>query len=249
MGNPIILDNTIPQDEDILEILEEYRPKLEVFAVEIGETVNNLNGTKVACRRNECNFGNLITDAMLYVREKDLKKEDKKLDVHIAIVQAGGIKNSIHRGKIRKIDILDAIPFNNTLVIANVTGQRILDALQHSATFYLAEEDGGFLQFSGIRMTYNMSKANGQRVVNVKIRCSECDDDIYEPIQMDKVYRVMFTKFLYTGGDEFVWTSNPNPLEEAEILSNWTDYLAVIEYIKDHTPVNIRNDHRQIVLL
>ncbi|XP_055386861.1 protein 5NUC-like [Condylostylus longicornis] len=248
-GNPILLDYSVPQDNDVLDLLEEYRPGLLVLTESIGQTMNNLNGTKAACRRNECNFGDLICEAMLYVREKELKEKYRRSDVFISIIQAGGIKASIPRGNVSKLDILTAIPFNNTLVIATITGQTLVNALQHSASFYDAEEDGGYLQFSGIRVTYNMSLPVGRRLLNVKVRCSECYGETYHPIRLDKNYKVMFTKFLFTGGDQYIWNSNSNPLEEAEIMSNWTDYLAAIEYIQDMSPINYRTDHRQVVLV
>lgn len=56
-GTPILLNGTIPRDEDLLELLNDYRPAVEALEKQIvGETKVKLDGD---CRLQECNLGNI----------------------------------------------------------------------------------------------------------------------------------------------------------------------------------------------
>ncbi|KAJ7417791.1 Snake venom 5'-nucleotidase [Pitangus sulphuratus] len=64
VGNPILLDSSIPEDEHIKEEVEKWRENLGNYSKEIGKTSVYLNGTSHACRFQECNMGNLLCDAV-----------------------------------------------------------------------------------------------------------------------------------------------------------------------------------------
>jgi len=58
----------VTQEQDLLDLLEEYRPKLEELEnTVLGYTKVFLEGGNI-CRMRECNLGNLVTDAMVYAR-------------------------------------------------------------------------------------------------------------------------------------------------------------------------------------
>lgn len=69
-GSPILVDNSVAKapdvEREVQSMLEESDSvKLSV----VGNTRVMLNGEETTCRMQECNFGNLITDAMIaYVR-------------------------------------------------------------------------------------------------------------------------------------------------------------------------------------
>lgn len=56
---------------------------------------------------------------------------------------------------------------------------------------------------TGLHASYDGSRPPNQRVLNVTIRCIECDVPVYEPIQLDKYYRMVSHNFLGNGGDGF----------------------------------------------
>lgn len=54
------------QAKDVLTELDKWRPEIESIKTKIvGSTKVFLNGDSKFCRREECNLGNLITDAMI----------------------------------------------------------------------------------------------------------------------------------------------------------------------------------------
>lgn len=50
---------------------------------------------------------------------------------------------------------------------------------------------------------FDGSRPVNSRVLNVTIRCIECDVPKYEPLELDKYYKVVSQSFIGTGGDGF----------------------------------------------
>lgn len=63
-GKPILLDSTVEQAEDVLEELKKWKNRIPRNDRIVGCSRVTLVGEK-DCRVRECNFGNLITDAMI----------------------------------------------------------------------------------------------------------------------------------------------------------------------------------------
>lgn len=67
-GNPILLDGSIPQDEALLARVNEWGKNVtELTKREVGKTRVFLNGKSEECRLRECNLGNFIADAMVFI--------------------------------------------------------------------------------------------------------------------------------------------------------------------------------------
>lgn len=93
-------------------------------------------------RRGETNLSDFLTDAFRAATGAD-----------IGIMNGGGIRNQIDAGNITFGDVYSVIPFNNTVRMLRCTGQQLLDALEVSVAL-APEENGDFLQVSGMRYTY-----------------------------------------------------------------------------------------------
>ncbi len=89
-------------------------------------------------RRAETNLGDLVADAF-----RDQTGAD------IAFTGGGHIRSEIKAGDITKADVLNVLPFSNTICVAEVTGQQILDALEWGV-HAMPNEFGGFIHVSGI---------------------------------------------------------------------------------------------------
>lgn len=57
--------------------------------------------------------------------------------------------------------------------------------------------------FTGLRVVFDGAQPVGHRVINVTIRCIECEVPKYETLVLDKYYRVVTTDFIGNGGGEF----------------------------------------------
>lgn len=88
----------------------------------------------------------------------------------------------------------------------DLRGRHLLEALEYSVS---QSYDGShfnkvkMLQVSGLRVKFNINKPVGKRVVEVLVRCQKCIIPEYEPLSLEKKYRVVMPSFLATGGDGF----------------------------------------------
>lgn len=59
------------------------------------------------------------------------------------------------------------------------------------------------LQTSGMRAVVNRTMPVGDRLQSMELLCQQCLVPKYEPVDLQKVYRVAMQSYLVTGGDDF----------------------------------------------
>lgn len=220
-GIPIILDRTVPQDQEVLNLLDRYRENILLTTEDVlGKTSVILDGE---CSQSECNLGNLITDAMVYHYAINYNGEHWT-DAPIAIIQAGGIRTSVvhatYPTSITKGDLLGVMPFEGNMSTLTMNGSMVLKMLEHSVSTYdNIEVAGSFLQLSGIKVTYNVRNKVGSRVVKAEARCWTCDVPQFYKVQEKDIYKVIMPGFVSKGGDGFsMFTDLPSePLGFSEL--------------------------------
>lgn len=201
-GFPIILNSTIPEDAEVSKIVEYYTRDLESLRTTIiGSTTAKLD--REACFTQECNLGNMITDAMVYKYVKHFKAGNRA-ESPMAIIQAGAIRASLDRSvpsNITKGDLMSILPFSGSVTEVEINGFNIISMLDPCLRLNFLQYCLEFLQFSGLRVEYDRSKSLNSRVLNVWVRC--CEDTVYSPVMKVKIYHILMSQFLSTGGDGF----------------------------------------------
>ncbi|CAH2092771.1 unnamed protein product [Euphydryas editha] len=235
-GVPILLDKTIPQDPDVLEIVKRYRTDIHNYTEEvIGKTSVVLDG--LSCQHRECNMGNLIADAMVYYYANEYESKEYWTDAPIAIIQGGGIRSSIEQIEkpiiITRGDLMGVLPFEGGLVVVTMNGSILFQMLEHSIE-NLNELDypGEFLQFSGLKVTYDVTKPIGYQVVAVEARCWNCSIPEYRKVEQNDMYNVIMPQFLSSGGDGY---SMFQGLPTRSL--NYSELTCTMQYIKQHSPI------------
>ncbi|SBW10402.1 conserved exported hypothetical protein [uncultured Eubacteriales bacterium] len=99
-------------------------------------------------RTAETNLGDYAADAILWQARKTLGENA----VDAAITNGGGIRETLTKGNISKLDLLAVFPFGNTVATISVTGAELLEALE-AATWSTPDAIGAFPQVSGIEFT------------------------------------------------------------------------------------------------
>ncbi|MCA0147391.1 5'-nucleotidase C-terminal domain-containing protein [Rossellomorea vietnamensis] len=222
LGKNQIGNDVYPPDPWAVNRLEQLRGPIEkVKSMEVGTTNISLNGNRRDVRTKETNLGNLITDAML-------EKANQFNPTQIAFQNGGGIRNSISAGTITLGDVLGVLPFGNTLVTLNLTGEEILLALEHSVA-NVDGEAGQFLQVSGMTYHFDPSKTIGNRITEVKIQGA--------PLDRSKMYGVAVNAFLAGGGDGFTVLRNAKDNGRISDL-HLNLYEVMSEYLTTHSPVS-----------
>ncbi len=128
-------------------------------------------------------LGNWITDAMRW-----------KTGVDIAFQNSGGIRADISAGPITIADIHAISPFDNTMVVFEMTGQEIKNALENDV-----ERGWDRFQVSGMQYKYYSKdyKPRGHRVAHVEI-----GEDVLvkngKVLFPDKVHKAVTNDYVYS---------------------------------------------------
>lgn len=234
-GQPILLDSTITQADDVLQLLAKFRPKIIALETSfIGKSRVFIDGSEESCRKKECNMGNLITDAMIWSYANSAERKDKYIP--LAIMQGGGIRSSIdtklNNGQISEADVINVLPFGSNLAVVTITGVELLQALEHSVERYSnIIAYGEFLQVSGIRVIYDMNKKPNERVQSVELLCDECTTPQYEPLKETQNYRILTTNYLLEGLDGFTMLKNKGIALSIKDVDSLSEYIKQMDVV------------------
>lgn len=137
------------------------------------------------------------------VAEALLEKVNRSgFDVDIALQNAGGVRSGILSEDITIETVYTLLPFENTLVIFEMTGQRIITLLEDALSSIIDEQRffGGFPYASNLRFRIDPAAGNGKRVSG----CEVMDKTgAWHPLNPHTAYRVVVNSFLAGGGDGY----------------------------------------------
>ncbi len=168
----------IAEDKEMLAMLKPYQDfGQQKLLVEIGSTDGRLEGDRAIVRSKPASMAVLIGRALI---------ERTKAD--FAVINAGGVRDSLSAGKLTYKDVLKVQPFGNTTAVVDLTGQEVMDYL--NAVAKMTAGSGAFPQFAGI----NLVIAGGQ-VESATVRGA--------PLDLGKTYRMVINNFIAAGGDGY----------------------------------------------
>lgn len=259
-NNPVLIDSGFEPDPEMENLLKPYEARLEHYTkTVIGSTAVGLDGDRKSCRLKECNLGNLLADAAVftYIEKTGQDLADHKANgdykpnrtqtwsrVAIGFWNGGGIRDYVTNAwtNITLEDLYSMMPFGNTIELIQLKGDIIRQAFEHAVSEYQVEDaHGRFLQVSGIKVVYDLSKPKNNRVVSLQVRCDDCAIPDYTPLDPNKIYDVVTITYLTIGGDGFtVIRDNILRSDSSEIL----DIDVVMEYIKRNQPLMTGNEGR-----
>lgn len=212
-------------DPEAAQMLNKYSAKIkELNDTPTGAVAQNVlenprtNGdnSKPSVRKNETALGNVITDGML------AKARVYNSDVIMALQNGGGIRSAIDQGPITVGEVINVLPFGNTLATVKLTGAELKAAFETSLA-KLPAENGGFLHVSGAKVRYDSSKPAGQRVISIAYKNAEGK---YIDIQAEQTYTIATNAFTAKGGDGF--TVFEKAYREGRVtdlgLSDWENF-------------------------
>ena len=158
----------------------------EELSAELGTTDTPLDSRRETIRAKEAAIGNLFADAIREATNSD-----------ISLVNGGGIRgNKIYEAGtvLSRRDIQSELPFGNKVVVLEVSGQVIIDALENG--FSKIEDGAGrFPHVSGVNVVVDSSAEPGQRLVSV------ARDG--RPLDPDAVFRFAVNNYVAGGGDGY----------------------------------------------
>jgi len=190
----------VAESEIVNKVIAEVDAKNEVItSVVVGKSDTVLEGSRNAVRAGETNLGNLITEAVL-----------EKTGADVVLTNGGGIRNSIAQGTITRGDIVSVLPFGNYVMVIEVTGQDIKDAIENGIKAYPGTR-GAFPHVAGIRFEFDPTKEEGSKVTKLALTNGQA-------IDMSKTYKLATNDFMAAGGDEYTMLAKKNVVGEYESL-------------------------------
>jgi 2',3'-cyclic-nucleotide 2'-phosphodiesterase (5'-nucleotidase family)/subtilisin family serine protease len=228
-GNPIYMGADVAKDPVLDAILDPYRDAVADLAAQVvGETTVDLlinEGGQQICRLGECLLGNLVADAMLW----KANEVEPSANYQIAFQNGGGLRAPILTGDVTMGDVLETLPFGNTIATFELQGQYVIAALENGARLY-PSANGGFAQVSGLRYTINASLPALARVSNVEV----WNGGGWEAIDPNAYYKVVTNDFMRRGGDNYTMFRDyaVDPYDFGPLLDE-----ALADYLGDFSPV------------
>ncbi|HAS8402227.1 TPA: bifunctional UDP-sugar hydrolase/5'-nucleotidase [Vibrio vulnificus] len=206
----VFIESEIKEDAALLEFLRPYQEKgQEQLNVKIADTNGKLEGDRNVVRFQQTNLGRLIAASHM---------ERAKAD--FAVMNSGGVRDSIEAGEVTYKDVLTVQPFANILTYTDMTGKEVLDYLNVVATKPV--DSGAYAQFAGISMTV----ANG-KVSNVFIGGKQ--------LRLDETYRFTVPSYNAAGGDGYPkLTGHPG-----YVNTGFVDAEVLKEFLEKNSPIDV----------
>ncbi|MBI4043154.1 MAG: bifunctional metallophosphatase/5'-nucleotidase [Deltaproteobacteria bacterium] len=207
---PIPSVREVKADPSVTDLLAPFIEKVRPISDEI---IGTTQGRIWRDRDGESPLGNLVADSMLEAIE----------GAEIAMTNSGGIRNDVQPGVITFGDLYEVLPFDNKLILLNMTGDQVRGALAYGTS-----GGHGHIQISGLRVYY-VQDGRGKRIITVKKENGEV-------VKKNQLYKVVTSDFLYHGGDGYSEFKDAVLLQESSIPLR----TALVEGVKRHSPVQVK---------
>ena len=162
----------------MLDLLKPYQEfGQQKLLVKVGSINDALNGERDVVRRQPAALAVLIGQAMM-----------DKTRANFAVMNAGGVRDTLPAGDLTYKDVLKIQPFGNTIVTVDLTGQEVLTYLGVVAK--MTAGSGAFPQFSGISLSIDAGAVSNVAIQGV-------------PLDLNKTYKMAINNFVAAGGDGY----------------------------------------------
>lgn len=232
-------------DAKLNEINGEYATlgERKVAFSQVDLITHDADGNRLV-RKQETALGNLCADAFRGVMGAD-----------IGYINGGNLRSPIEAGDVTFNNILDLLPFNNSVVVSEISGQTLKDMMEMAMKTW-PEENGAFPHLSGMRFSVNTAikssvvlndeeefvSVSGQyRVYDIEIFNKETNE--YEPLDLTKTYTIAATNYYL-----LEYGSGMTMLKDAKIIQNegMLDVEALERYIVEALDGTIGEEYAEV---
>ncbi len=156
----------------------------------------------------ESNLGDFVSDAILKKTNDNYKPIDKQ-PADICLLNNGGLRGELPKGKITRGHAFELMPFENSIVVLTISGKKTKQLFE-----YIVGANG--VPFAGARVT-----AKGKKISEIKINGQALDST--------KTYKICTSDYLASGGDKYNFFKNPIKIDTI----NYKLRDAIIDYMLD----------------
>lgn len=177
-------ESTLPVDKDLEVVINKHRAELEPLMAEVVTSIDE-RLSHDDYKKSVTPLGVTVAETMRQITGTD-----------IAITNGGGVRRSLEKGEVKKGDMYELLPFDNTLVTIELKGEDIVKAIEHG----INTKDFGWGQFAGIKAWYDSETG---KVSSIRLNDGS-------KLDMDKYYTVTINDFMTTGGDGYNFDNAKN---------------------------------------
>lgn len=196
---PVKVEN---EDKTVLKTIDPYK-------IQLDEKMNQVIGfapIELTEADYQSPLGNFLIDLILYQSEKTW---GQKIDM--AVVTNGGIRTPIPQGNVTIGNIFELMPFNNEIVVLELSGKTVIKMINYGAL-------RGNAVFAGV--TYKVKNGQTEELIIGG-----------KPFDYDKSYTLAVSDYLAGGGDKMTFLTESKKTHQIGIL--FRD--AIINHIKELT--------------
>jgi len=154
-------------------------------------------------------LNNFVSDVILYEAQKRIKESNIDIKADISLLNNGGLRSSIPSGAITKRHIYELMPFDNEIVVIELSGEKTKELFD-----FVAMSKG--LPMSGAKMAMKDNYADSILIDK-------------KPFDLSKSYYVVTSDYLANGGDKMSFFTNPIK----KVTINYLVRDAIINYIRE----------------
>ena len=236
-AQPYLINRQISPDQAVLDKIAKYRKNMTEYDEEVGDTevLLRLEGLR------EGNLGNLVTEGML-------EAFDPPAD--IALTNNGGLRASIAPGKVIYEDVINVLPFENTINKGKILGSDLRKILEEKYSRLCANQTcfaPTFFQMAGLRVKVLVQDGNEMhRITEMNVRCQK---ETWCEFDDGKYYWIALPSFLANGGAVSAGkmgairdTKFNDVLKDVEVGPVDADVMK--NHIRKHSPIRTECDGR-----
>jgi 5'-nucleotidase/UDP-sugar diphosphatase len=199
----------IAEDAELKAILKPFQEQgQEQLQQKIGSVDEKLEGDRDQVRFKPTNMGHLIALAQM-----------EKVGADLAVMNSGGIRDSIVKGDITYKDVLKVQPFANVVSFVELNGKELMDYL--SAVSSKPIDSGAFAQFAGVDLVIEKGELKSATIKG-------------QDIDPAKNYRMAINSYIASGGDKYPALNK----HAAYVNSGFVDADVLKEYIQKNSPIS-----------
>ncbi|REE82166.1 5'-nucleotidase [Lutibacter oceani] len=217
-GKLLPVSEEITSKKEITDFIQPYKQKVE------SEMNTVLSFTEIDLVRTdgelESSLGNLMAD-LCFKRANPVFNSRTGKNIDFALFNYGGIRAGITKGDIKTENAFQLMPFENSLVVVELTADKIKELVN----YLIAEQ-----------RAHPVSKQ-----FNLKISKNGYDLNINnKPFDNSKTYYVLTSDYLQNGGDNMIFLKNPVNIENLDYKVR----NAIIDFFKETDTVKVTLDGR-----
>ncbi len=217
-GKLLPVSEEITSKKEITDFIQPYKQKVE------SEMNTVLSFTEIDLVRTdgelESSLGNLMAD-LCFKRANPVFNSRTGKNIDFALFNYGGIRAGITKGDIKTENAFQLMPFENSLVVVELTADKIKELVN----YLIAEQ-----------RAHPVSKQ-----FNLKISKNGYDLNINnKPFDNSKTYYVLTSDYLQNGGDNMIFFKNPVNIENLDYKVR----NAIIDFFKETDTVKVTLDGR-----